>query len=133
MTIRESGMSATRGAMPLPRLAEAAVGRVWNVPAGPLRSASRERAPIAFARQVAIYLSHVAFGLGYAELARRFGRDRTTIRHACRLVEMRRDDPRLDLALDWLEQAVRLQARSVVCGAAGDAGLALRAPGEGAR
>lgn len=132
MVNRESGRARVRGAMPLPPLAEAAVGSVWNVPGGPLRAATRGRAPIAFARQVAIYLSHVAFGLGYGELARRFGRDRTTIRHACRLVEMCRDDPRLDLALDWLEQAVRLQARSLACGSGG-MNLAPRFPGEDAR
>lgn len=59
----------------------------------------------AFARQIAMYLAHVGFGLSMAEVGRAFGRDRTTVVHACHLIEDRRDERRFDDLLDHLEQA----------------------------
>jgi hypothetical protein len=59
----------------------------------------------AFARQIAMYLAHVGFGLSMAEVGRAFGRDRTTVVHACHLIEDRRDETRFDQMLDHLEQA----------------------------
>jgi hypothetical protein len=59
----------------------------------------------AFARQIAMYLAHVGFGLSMAEIGRAFGRDRTTVLHACHLIEDRRDEVRFDQLLDHLEQA----------------------------
>lgn len=59
----------------------------------------------AFARQIAMYLAHVVFGLSMAEVGRAFGRDRTTVVHACHLIEDRRDEVRFDQLLDHLEQA----------------------------
>jgi hypothetical protein len=59
----------------------------------------------AFARQIAMYLAHVGFGLSMAEVGRAFGRDRTTVVHACHLIEDRRDDVSFDQMLDHLEQA----------------------------
>ena len=59
----------------------------------------------AFARQIAMYLAHVGFGLSMAEIGRAFGRDRTTVVHACHLIEDRRDEMRFDHLLDHLEQA----------------------------
>jgi len=78
---------------------------------------SDKRTPrVAFARQSAMYLAHVAFGLSYSDVARAFGRDRTTAAHACHLVEDRRDDPAVDALLALLEDACgslrrRLSAR----------------------
>ena len=59
----------------------------------------------AFARQIAMYLAHVGFGLSMADVGRAFGRDRTTVVHACHLIEDRRDERRFDDLLDHLEQA----------------------------
>jgi chromosomal replication initiation ATPase DnaA len=50
-----------------------------------------------------MYLAHVVFGLSYTRVGICFGRDRTTVRHACALIEDRRDDPALELALAALE------------------------------
>ena len=67
----------------------------------------------AFARQIAMYLAHVGFGLSMAEVGKAFGRDRTTVVHACHLIEDRRDDVRFDQLLDHLEQAaIALRAAS---------------------
>lgn len=71
-----------------------------------LRAPTRHRAPVAFARQIAMYLSHVACGFTFTEIGRCFERDRKTVAHACRLVEDRRDAPNIDLALDYLEAAI---------------------------
>ena len=71
--------------------------------AGPGRCA----APVARARQAAMYLTHIGFGLGYAAVGRGFERDPSTVRHACARVEDWRDNPRIDLALRALETAAR--------------------------
>jgi chromosomal replication initiation ATPase DnaA len=69
---------------------------------------------VARARQIAIYLAHVGFGLNYTHLGEAFGRDRTTIRHACGRIEDARDEIRFDRALDFLENALRLQAARIL-------------------
>ena len=74
---------------------------------------------VARARQIAIYLAHVGFGLNYTHLGEAFGRDRTTIRHACFRIEDAREGIAFDRALDFLEGALRLHADRVT--AAGEA------------
>ena len=86
---------------------KAAVAAAFTVPSGELRAPTRRRAPVALARQSAMYLAHVAFGLRFTEVGRAFGRDRTTAAHACRRIEDRRGDVRLDAALAELEHALR--------------------------
>ena len=95
----ERALLAAAGA----RLAEVAIAAAAQVPLARLRGATRSRQPIALARQTAMYLAHVAFGLSLTRVGICFGRDRTTVRHACALIEDRRDDPRLEFALNALE------------------------------
>ena len=92
--IRHSGLA---------RMTEVAVAAVTHVPAAKLRGPGRGRPAIARARQMAMYLAHVAFGLSFTRIGICFGRDRTTVRHACALIEDRRDDPALEFALAALE------------------------------
>ncbi len=66
----------------------------------------RGSADVAFARQVAIYLSHTSLGLSYGAAGSFFGRDRTTAAHACRKVEDLREDPAFDTIVDFLERAL---------------------------
>jgi chromosomal replication initiation ATPase DnaA len=80
--------------------------QVFGLALGDLRRATRGRAKVALARQVAMYLAHVGCGLSLTETGRLFARDRTTVAHACGVVEDRRDDPTFDRALDLLEWAV---------------------------
>lgn len=84
------------------RLVEATVCGAMGLPAGALRT-GRGPQRIAFARQLAMYLTHVGFGLTLTEVGACFERDRTTVRHACALVEDRRDQPAFDLAVSALE------------------------------
>lgn len=79
---------------------------VFKVSEQQLDNRQRGKAQIAFARQVAMYLAHIACGLSLTEVGRCFGRDRTTVAHACRLVEDWREDPNLDLSLDLIEGAL---------------------------
>lgn len=64
---------------------------------------SGERGPpsVSLARQIAMYLTHAGLGMSLSRVAYAFERDRSTVSHACRLVEDRRDDPDFDV---WLEQ-----------------------------
>lgn len=72
-----------------------------------IKSITRGSPQAALARQIAMYLAHVVHGYGFAEIARCFGRDRTTVAHACRVVEDRRDDIAFDLRVAALEDACR--------------------------
>jgi chromosomal replication initiation ATPase DnaA len=72
-----------------------------------LLSEMRGPTQVALARQVAMYLTHVAFGLSLQRVGFAFARDRSTVAHACHLVEDRRDDPAFDNLLDQLEASLR--------------------------
>lgn len=63
----------------------------------------RGSATIASARQVAMYLAHVAGGMSLTLVGQHFGRDRATVRHACQCVELRRDAAGFDDVLSCLE------------------------------
>lgn len=90
------------------RLLETVVARAYGLGVAQLRGESRGHAPVAFARQVAMYVAHVWFGLSLSEVGRRFGRDRTTVAHGCRVVEERRDDPRVDRVISAIETSADL-------------------------
>lgn len=85
---------------------EAAIGDVFGVPHADISQASRGKAPVALARQAAMYLAHVSCGLCLTDVGRIFARDRTTVAHACAVIEDRRDDPVFDRALELLEWIV---------------------------
>lgn len=57
-------------------------------------------------RQVAMYICHVVLSLPLAEIGAAFGRDRTTVGHACHRVEDRRDDASFDAFVASIERAV---------------------------
>ena len=86
---------------------EQAVSTVFMVASADLWSGTRGRRRVAFARQVAMYLAHVAWGLTLTEVGHVFARDRTTVAHACGLVEDSRDDPVFDRSLELLEGVMR--------------------------
>ncbi len=90
----------------LRQVIDPAVAAVFEVDVRDLKSETRGSPRAAFARQVAMYLAHVVCGLSLTEVGTLFARDRTTVSHACSVVEDRRDDPELDGRLDHLERAV---------------------------
>ncbi len=91
----------------LSRLIIQAVASAFGISEMELRASTRRCAAVAFARQVAMYLAHVACGYSLTEVGVMFQRDRTTAAYACRKIEDSRDDPDLDFCLDCLESAVR--------------------------
>jgi hypothetical protein len=101
----ESPKVSVRTARRLCDVAAIATAAAFAVPVGELQATTRRSSYVAFARQSAMYLSHVAFGVTLSEVGRAFGRDRTTAAHACRLIEDRRDDPAVNAVLGSLENA----------------------------
>lgn len=97
---RHSAWSSVRQAV------EPAVAAAFEIDVDALRAPTRGAARVAFARQVAMYLAHVGCGLSLTEVGHLFARDRTTVAHACEVVEDRRDEPELDVRLEHLERAV---------------------------
>lgn len=87
---------------------EQVVAPAFDVARDELWAQTRGSSTTAFARQVAMYLAHVGCGLTLTEVGRVFARDRTTVAHACSLVEDRREEPHFDRALELLEAVVRL-------------------------
>jgi chromosomal replication initiation ATPase DnaA len=70
--------------------------------------ATRGAAHAAFVRQVAMYLAHVAFEMSLSRIAYAFERDRSTVAHACRVIEDKRDESEFDARIGALEEALRL-------------------------
>lgn len=65
------------------------------------------RRPRCHMRQIAMYLSHVVLSLPYQSIATAFGRDRTTVVHACAVVEDRRDDAGYDRFVEQCERCIK--------------------------
>jgi hypothetical protein len=94
---------------PVAGLCAAAAAAVAGVPLAAIAAPGRPRARVARARQLAVYLHHVALGASLSACARLFARDRATIRHACARIEDLRDDARFDEAATRLGRAVAAQ------------------------
>lgn len=82
-------------------LAAALVGYALGLPAEDVAGPGRGKPVVARARHVAMYLTYTGCDLSLARVARAFQRDRSTVAHACQLVEEYREDPDFDT---WVEQ-----------------------------
>ena len=94
----------------------ALVARAKDVPIRLLVHRRRGSVPVARARQLAMYLSHVVLGRTLIEIGEAFGRDRTTVAYACALIEDMRDDRQFDdevAALERQVEAVMAQSEAV--------------------
>lgn len=89
------------------RLAAGVAAYALDVPLDDIVGDERGSSRTAFARQLAAYLCHVAFELSLARVAAAFGRDRSTIAHACHAIEDRRDEPQFDLWIGTFEAMLR--------------------------
>ena len=69
-----------------------------------------------------MYRAHVCFALSFETIGRAFDRDRTTVAHACRVVEDSRDDAGLDRRVAKLERMCS-EARSERFQGGSDAGV----------
>lgn len=76
-----------------------------GTPIADVMSRGRGPASAALARQLAIYLAHVALEMSFSRIAAVLPRDRSTVGHACRRIETLRDDPQTD---EWIEALVAM-------------------------
>ena len=89
------------------RLATAIVAAMAGLSVNVLVGRHRSTAPVATARQIAMYLAHVGLGLPQAGVAQAFLRDRSTVAYACRRIEDLRDDPAFDRRVAQMEDCLR--------------------------
>jgi chromosomal replication initiation ATPase DnaA len=89
------------------RLAAGVASYGLDVPVDEIIGCARGTSNVALARQVAMYLCHVAFELSLARVAIAFGRDRSTVAHACHQIEDRRERPAFDDWISALEDMLR--------------------------
>jgi chromosomal replication initiation ATPase DnaA len=82
------------------------VCRQAGVDADMLMHRSRCVAEVAFARQLAMYLMNVVLQKSMTDVGILFGRDRTTVRHACAVIEDRREDRAFDEGVTRLEDII---------------------------
>ncbi len=80
----------------------------FNVSGRDLRSHSRCERSVARVRQVGMYVAHVTLALTMSEVGRAFGRDRSTVNHACHLVEDMREDLEFDRIIQTIENIIRV-------------------------
>lgn len=57
-------------------------------------------------RQIAMYVCHVVLRISLSDIGAAFGRDRTTVGHACNVVEDRRDAAAFDAFVSAVERVV---------------------------
>jgi hypothetical protein len=62
------------------------------------------RRPACHVRQISMYVCHVALQMSFSDIGAAFGRDRTTVGHACHVVEDRRDDAAFDEFVSAIER-----------------------------
>lgn len=93
-------------ASPLRPIIDLFVALAFSVELRDLRASRRGSSKVAHARQVSMYLAHVACSLSLTDVGILYARDRSTVAHACCVIEDQRDDPELDLKLDHLERAI---------------------------
>lgn len=77
---------------------------LFNVSGRDLRHPGRSTQAVARVRQIAMYVAHVVLGLTMLEVGRGFGRDRTTVLHACHLIEDMREDEEFDGIVAMIER-----------------------------
>lgn len=102
---RLQASSGTRQDLAACRRVTSRVAEDFGVALAELVAPSRGSPRAALARQVAMYLCHIGLALSFEAVGRLFARDRTTVAHACRVVEDRRDDRWFDRRLALLERA----------------------------
>lgn len=84
---------------------------MFDVSGRELRQSGRASTAVCRVRQIAMYVAHVALGYSMRQVGDGFGRDRTTVLHACHQIEDMRDDLEFDAMVLALERVVRAAAQ----------------------
>lgn len=82
----------------------------FDLPPAAIAAATRGSSRASLARGVAMYLAAVSLELGQDQIARAFGRDRSSVSHAIRRIEDHRDDRDFDAILFDLEVRLALSS-----------------------
>ncbi len=77
---------------------------LFSVSGKEMRRSGRTGLDVARVRQIAMYVTHTILGVSMKEVGRGFGRDRTTVLHACHLIEDLRDDEEFDRHVVMVER-----------------------------
>lgn len=86
------------------RVARGIASAAFGIPEAEIQKPNRSAAPSCEARHTAMYLARVIFEVPYAVIGQEFGRDRTSVSHAIRRIEDRRDDRCFEAKLEGLER-----------------------------
>lgn len=95
----EAGIAACEGIIDL-------LSVFFNVSGRQLRSSRRTALPVSRVRQIGMYIAHVTLGMKMAIVGAGFGRDKSTVVHACHTVEDLRDDEDFDMIVARVERLV---------------------------
>ncbi len=79
---------------------------LFGVSGKELREPGRSVLSISRVRQIAMYVTHVELGISMKDVGEGFGRDRTTVLHACHQIEDLRDDVEFDGIVATMEKIV---------------------------
>lgn len=76
----------------------------FSMPGKEIRSLERCRNEVSRVRQIGMYVTHVVVGLTMLEVGKGFQRDRSTVAHACHVIEDLRDDPAFERIIHMVER-----------------------------
>lgn len=79
---------------------------LFDVSGKDLRGPGRSTLAVSRVRQIAMYVAHVTLGFTMANVGQGFGRDRTTVLHACHQIEDMREDEEFDGIVARVEQVI---------------------------
>lgn len=102
--LNDRPLSARARSAKLCRLARDIASATFDVSVAEIQRPNRSVAPSCEARHTAMYIAHVAFQIPLMTIAKEFGRDRTSVGHAIRRIEDRRDEKMFDHRLERLER-----------------------------
>ncbi len=80
----------------------------FSVSGRDIRTEGRKSGEICRIRQIGMYVAHVIVGLSMLEVGFGFQRDRSTVAHACHVIEDLRDDPDFERVIQMIERIAEI-------------------------
>ena len=81
---------------------------MFSISGKQLRSPRRQRRSVARVRQIGMYVAHVTLRMRMADIAIGFGRDKSTVTHACHVIEDLREDAEFNAVVAKAEEITRV-------------------------
>jgi hypothetical protein len=103
---RMPGRRRARAIRPVCGAVRVIAGEIVFLIGGRAPDGRNRRFAMSHVQQIAMYVCHVVLQLTMTDIAAAFGRDRTTVGHACARVEDRRDDKAYDTLVASIERVV---------------------------